>query len=79
MIARPRLINCPAMRAATTGLGIIMQPEILVAEDVSCGRLVRILEGFSPPLRPMYIVHQQDRRPATKLRNFIDFLVAEFG
>lgn len=72
--------NGQALKAAAiAGLGIILQPEILVADDVRAGRLVRILADCEPPLRPMYIVHLPDRRPAAKLRAFIDFVIGQFG
>jgi DNA-binding transcriptional LysR family regulator len=64
--------------AALAGLGIIMQPEILVSDDVVAGRLVRILANYEAPLRPMYIVHA-DRRPTAKLRTFIDYVIKQFG
>lgn len=65
--------------AAIAGLGIIMQPEILVADAVASGRLVRILADYELPLRAMHIVHHADRRPTAKLRNFIDFIVEQLG
>ena len=65
--------------AALAGLGIIMQPEILVGDDVAQGQLVRILADYELPSRPMHIVYLADRRPTPKLRSFIDFVVASFG
>ena len=72
--------NGQALRtAALQGLGIIMQPEILVGDDVAAGRLVRILPDYEPPYRPMYLVYVADRRPTPKLKSFIDFVVESFG
>lgn len=72
--------NGQALRmAAVAGIGIIMQPEVLVADDVATGRLVRLLEDCQLPLLPMYIVYHADRRPTPKLRTFIDFVVDSFG
>jgi len=65
--------------AAIEGLGIIMQPEILVSDDVAAGRLVRLLSDYELPSRPMHIVYVADRRPTPKLRSFIDFIVELFG
>ncbi|WP_323135343.1 LysR substrate-binding domain-containing protein [Dyella silvatica] len=65
--------------AAMAGLGIIMQPELLLADEVASGRLVRILADYELPSRPLFIVHHADRRPTAKLRNFIDFMVERFG
>ena len=72
--------NGQALKAAAiAGLGIIMQPEILLAEDVAAGRLVRLLADHQPALRPLYIVHRAGRSPTAKLRNFVDFIVEQFG
>ncbi len=72
--------NGQALRmAAIEGLGIIMQPEILLAGDVAAGRLVRLLPAYEAPTRPMHIVYIADRRPTPKLRSFIDFAVETFG
>jgi len=72
--------NGQALRAAAIeGLGVIMQPEVLLADDVASGRLVRILADYDPPSRPMHLVYLKDRRPTPKLRSFIDFVVAKFG
>jgi DNA-binding transcriptional LysR family regulator len=38
-------------RAALAGIGIVMLPEIMVSEDIACGRLVRLLLGYAPPTR----------------------------
>ncbi len=64
---------------AINGLGVIMQPEILVSDDVAAGRLIRILVDHELPSRPMHIFYAADRRPTPKLRSFIDFIVARFG
>lgn len=72
--------NGQALRTvAIEGLGIIIQPEILVADDVAAGRLVRLLPDYALPSRPMHIVYLADRRPTPKLRSFIDFMVTSFG
>jgi DNA-binding transcriptional LysR family regulator len=64
--------------AARKGLGIIMQPEVLLAEDVRAGSLIPILRKFELPSRPMHVVHLPDRRPTPKIRTFIDFVAARF-
>lgn len=65
--------------AALNGLGIVMQPEVLLAGDVAAGRLVKLLPGYELPSRPMHIVYLRDRRMTPKLRSFIDFVVERFG
>ena len=80
--ARGRLVvnNGQALKmAAIAGLGVIMQPEVLVADEVAAGRLTRILTNYEPPSRPMHLVYLADRRPTAKLRSFIEFAIEQFG
>jgi DNA-binding transcriptional LysR family regulator len=77
----PRLLvnNGEALRqAALAGLGILSQPEILLADDVSEKRLVRVLPTWSLPARPMHVVYVADRQATPKLQCFIDFVVKQF-
>jgi DNA-binding transcriptional LysR family regulator len=72
--------NGQALRnAALAGLGIVMQGEVLLADDIAAGRLVPVLPDWEAPSRPMHIVFLPDRRPLPKVRVFIDFVVARFG
>jgi DNA-binding transcriptional LysR family regulator len=69
-----------ALRAAAlAGAGIVMQPAALLADDVTAGRLIRILPRWEPPARPMHLVYLADRRMPPKLRAFSDFVAKEFG
>lgn len=65
--------------AALAGLGIVMQPEILFADDLAAGRLIRVLPHHQPPERPMHLVYLPNRYPSLLLRTFIDFVVGRFG
>ncbi|TBR40577.1 MULTISPECIES: LysR family transcriptional regulator [Dyella] len=72
--------NGEALRmAALSGLGIIMQPEILLGDDVRAGRLVPLLAKFLVRPKPMHVLTFPDRKPTPKIRSFVDFLVARFG
>ncbi|MGO4377663.1 LysR family transcriptional regulator [Pseudoduganella sp. RAF53_2] len=72
--------NGQALRmAALAGLGIIMQPAVLVGDDVMAGRLVRVLSDYDTPARPMHLVYLADRRPSPKLASFIEFIVTTFA
>jgi DNA-binding transcriptional LysR family regulator len=66
-------------QAALAGMGIVMLPEIMMAEDVEAGRLVHLLQAYAPPVRPMSLLYLRDRRMSPKLRSFIDFVVDRFG
>ncbi|UGB36825.1 LysR family transcriptional regulator [Frateuria soli] len=65
--------------AALSGIGIALQPEPLLADDLAAGRLVRVLPGWSLTPSPMHLIYAQDRRPTAKLRSAIDFLLARYG
>ena len=77
---RVRINNGQALRvAALQGLGIVLQPEILLEADVRAGRLVRLLPDYEAPSRPMHVVYLPDRYRSPKLRSFIDFMLERFG
>lgn len=58
---------------------LIMQPEVLLADDLRAGHLVQILPDYAPASRPMHVLFAADRRPPAKIRTFVDFLVERFG
>ncbi|AEK63015.1 LysR family transcriptional regulator [Collimonas fungivorans] len=65
--------------AALHGAGIVLQPEVLLADDIAAGRLVPVLPAWSYRPTPMYLIYRQDSRPTAKLRSVIDLLVKCFG
>lgn len=77
---RLQINNGQALRnAALQGLGIVLQPAVLLAADVKAGRLAQLLPDFELPSRPMHVVYLPDRYRASKLRSFVDFVVEKFG
>lgn len=77
---RFRANNGLALRmAALKGFGIVMQAEILVAQEIADGRLVPLLSEYLPAPRPMHLVYPRDRRATPKLTTFVDFVVERFG
>lgn len=64
---------------ALAGAGIILQPTVLLHDQLDAGRLVAILPTFVPQPLPMHIIFAPDRLPTPKLRSFIDFVVDRFG
>jgi DNA-binding transcriptional LysR family regulator len=77
---RVQVNNGQALRvAAVHGMGIVLQPSILLAEDVKAGRLVRLFPEHALPSRPMNLVYLQDRYRSPKLRSFVDFMAERFG
>ncbi|MNV26581.1 HTH-type transcriptional regulator DmlR [compost metagenome] len=71
--------NGQALRqAALAGFGIVLQPELLLAEDVRAGRLIPILQPYWPVARPITLLYPKDRQALPKLTTFVDFVVARF-
>ena len=64
--------------AALHGIGIVLQPAILLEADVRAGRLVQLFPDHDLPARPMHIVFLAERYRSTKLRSFIDFVTERF-
>ncbi len=74
-----RANNGEALRqAALAGLGILMQPEVLLADDIKTKRLVTLLPAWSSPARPMHLVYLRDRQATPKLQCFVEFIVKRF-
>jgi DNA-binding transcriptional LysR family regulator len=72
--------NGDALRiAALHDAGIVLQPEVLLADDLSSGHLVQVLPDWAPPAIPMHLLYAPDRRPTAKLRSMIDFLLSRFS
>lgn len=65
--------------AALHGLGIVLQPAILLQADVKAGFLVQLFPGYELPSRALSVVYLQDRYRTPKLRSFVDFMVEKFG
>ncbi len=74
-----RVNNGQAARvAALEHLGIILQPEIILSEDIASGRLIRLLADHPTPLLPLHLVTLPDRHPSPKLRSFIEVTIEMF-
>ncbi len=77
---RVSINNGQALReAALHGLGIVLQPALLLEADVRAGRLVRLLPDYALPSRPMHVVYLPDRYRSPKLRSFIDHVALRFA
>jgi DNA-binding transcriptional LysR family regulator len=55
--------------AATNGIGYFM--EVDVRDDIAAGRLVRILEDWTPPLEPLCLYYSNRRNSSAALQAFI--------
>ncbi|MFW8643669.1 LysR substrate-binding domain-containing protein [Rhizobium beringeri] len=65
--------------AGRAGLGVIMQPSILLSSDVEAGLLVQLFPDWQLRERPMSLVYHRDRRMTPRLRSIISFAISEFG
>ncbi|MGY8631062.1 LysR substrate-binding domain-containing protein [Bradyrhizobium sp. 14AA] len=65
--------------AAVAGMGVLLQPHELVADEIKTGRLVRLLPKYAPPARPLHALYAPDKRMTPKLRSFLDYAVQRFG
>jgi len=66
------------LRLATLGLGIILLPEEIAAEDLAGGRLRRVLPGWHGAPHQVYAVTETRLLPA-KTQRFIEFLRERLG
>ncbi|WP_369929390.1 LysR family transcriptional regulator [Xanthomonas sp. NCPPB 2632] len=59
---------------AKQGMGLIQVPELLVAEELAAGRLVKVLPGASQTLWPLSIMYPNRQYLAPQVRAFIDWM-----
>ena len=79
LVSRFSTNNGEALRmAAVHGMGLVMQPRLLLDGDVRAGRLVPVLTDHVPPPRPVHLVYPADRAMTAKTRSFIDFILERF-
>ena len=65
--------------AARAGHGIARALSYQVADDLTAGRLVRILERYETPPLPVQLVVPGTRHMAARVRRFLDFAAAELA
>jgi DNA-binding transcriptional LysR family regulator len=64
---------------AAAGLGIVLEPDFIVAPEVRCGRLLRLLPEYQPPRSPIAAVYPSRRHLSAKVRTCVDFLAERFA
>ncbi len=65
--------------AALRGFGLIMQPELLLREDIQAGRLVPVLVDVLAPTMPVHVLFHKDRQQLPRVRSLVDFLVSRLS
>jgi DNA-binding transcriptional LysR family regulator len=65
-------------QAALAGMGVAVLPAFMVAGDLAAGRLRAVVDSFCGVELGVYAVYPETRRPPSKVRAFVDLLVAHF-
>jgi DNA-binding transcriptional LysR family regulator len=60
-------------------VGIAVLPTFIVGKELQSGRLQSVLSEYVPRERNLYAVYLPTRHLPTKVRRFIDYLLARFG
>jgi len=61
--------------ALRAGFGISLTPRLYVRDDLAAGRLVALLEEWTPVETTLYAIYPSARHVQAKVRAFVDFLV----
>jgi DNA-binding transcriptional LysR family regulator/transcription elongation GreA/GreB family factor len=64
--------------AAIAGLGIVMLPDTLAADDLTNGRLQSVLDDFQTILLTVNALHPHGQHPPASVRAFVDHLASCF-
>ena len=64
---------------AVAGLGVVLEPDFIVAPEIRAGRLRPLLPQFAPPRTPISAVYPSRRHLSPKVRAFVDFLADRFA
>jgi len=65
--------------AVRAGRGIARVLSYQVVEDLSAGRLIRVLEQYEPPPLPVQLVARSGSHMAPKVRAFLDYSAEALG
>ena len=65
--------------AAARGAGVVFEPAFIVGPEVRAGRLVPLLQDFTPAPLPIYAVYSSRKHLSAKVRLFVDFLLEHFA
>lgn len=68
-----------ARRAVLASVGLTLAMESDVLDDIEAGRLVRVLEDWSPPMSPLSLYYPSRRNPTAAFKAFVDFVRQQSG
>jgi DNA-binding transcriptional LysR family regulator len=66
------------LKSAQAGLGIVVQPAILLEDDISTGKLIQLFPDWCLGGRYISLLYYKDTRMTPRLSRFITFALAEF-
>ncbi|MCC6197498.1 MAG: LysR family transcriptional regulator [Burkholderiales bacterium] len=66
-------------QAVLGGVGVSLLPTFMVGNDLQVGRLQAVLTEYVPAEQNLYALYLPNRHLSTKVRVFIDFLLARFA
>jgi DNA-binding transcriptional LysR family regulator len=64
---------------AVRGVGIVNEPDFMLAPELKAGRLVPLLPGWTGMRADVWAVYPSRRHLSGKVRAFVDFLAERFG
>ncbi|ROR28040.1 LysR family transcriptional regulator [Vibrio crassostreae] len=64
--------------AALQGVGVLLQPTILVSEEIDRGALLEVLPGMAPLPKPIHLLYKT-KQLSLKNRTFVEFLLASLS
>ena len=77
---RHRSNNGRALAAlGEAGLGVLFEPDFIVADEIRTGRLVQLLADYRLPRSPITALYPSRRHLLAKVRTFVDFLSERFA
>ena len=67
------------LAAALDGHGVILQPDVVVRDDLDARRLIQVLPDYAAPSWPLHLLFPARRPQTPRPRSFIDCVVDAFG
>lgn len=65
-------------QAALKGWGILLQPRVLVENELLQGSLIELLSDYAPAPRPVHLLYASREHQSLKLKLFIDYICATY-
>jgi DNA-binding transcriptional LysR family regulator len=63
---------------AVQGVGVVYEPDFIVAQEMRAGQLVPLLRDYTPPRSPIAAVYPSRRHLSAKVRSFVEFLATRY-